>query len=106
MVGDCTPPSANKRMQRATTPQYTTERSNIELLRRAIFFAPPWDRENLLIAAIELANASDSSPDGSARVSWTMRKVGDRLARATGDEFRLYPEGPSISKLDRRNIGL
>lgn len=35
-----------------------------------------------------------------------MRKVGDWLARATGDEFRLYPEGASISKLDRKNIGL
>jgi hypothetical protein len=75
MVDDSTPPSANKRIQRATIPQYTTERPNIELLRRAIFFAPSWDRENLLKAAIELANASDSSPDGSVRVSWTMRKV-------------------------------
>ena len=56
--------------------------------------------------AIELSNASDSSPDGSVRVSWAMRKVGDWLARATGDEFRLYPEGASISKLDRKNIGL
>ena len=106
MVDDSTPPSANKRTQRATIPQYTTERPNIKLLRRAIFFAPPWDRENLLIAAIGLANAPDSSPDGSARVSWAMRKVGDWLARATGDEFRLYPEGPSMSKLDRKNTGV
>ena len=106
MVDDSTPPSANKRTQCAATPQYTTERPNTKLPCRAIFFAPSWDRENSLKAAIELSNASDSSPDGSVRVSWTMRKVGDWLARATGDEFRLYSEGPSMSKLDRRNIGL
>ena len=83
----------------------TTETPNATLLRRAICFAPSWYSWNLQSEAIALVDAADKG-GGRVTVDWHECANGATLMRTTGDGYRLYAAGPSMSKLDRRNINL
>ena len=83
----------------------TTENPNTKLLRRAIFQAPSFPSRSMIPKAIDLVNAADSNNE-LVRVTWQMPSLGILAHQVTGVNYRLYPAGPSMATLDRRNCAM
>ena len=75
----------------------TTERLDVEPLRRAIMQAPHWWSSLKLMALLKLIEQLDSK-GGMVEQVWAESMLGSYL----GGGFRLYPQLPSVSTLSRQ----